>query len=89
MPQPRRQLTGGSRVRAIPWPELRRQASTLFLVLQAGWGALDERERSEVSRLLRKSRGRPRNLTRSEARELGHLAGKAATAARRATPRRG
>jgi len=84
MPEPRRQLPGRSHVRAIPWPELRRQATTLVLVLQAGWGALDERERAEVSRLLRKSRGRPHNLSRTEARELGRLAGRAATAARRA-----
>ena len=57
-------------------------------MLQAGWGALDERERAEVARLVRKSRGRPRNLTRDEARELGRLAGRAAAAAQRATPPR-
>jgi hypothetical protein len=56
-------------------------------MLQAGWGALDERERARVSELVRKSRGRPRNLSKDEARELGGLAGRAASAARRARRR--
>ncbi|MEA2282157.1 MAG: hypothetical protein QOK21_2764 [Solirubrobacteraceae bacterium] len=57
-------------------------------MLQAGWVALDERERARVSELVRKSRGRPRNLSKDEARELGGLAGRAAAAARRSSPRR-
>ena len=86
MPQPRRpQLP--DRVREIPWPELRRHASAVFLMLQAGWVALDERERARVSELVRKSRGRPSNLTKSETRELGGLAGRAASAAQRARRR--
>jgi hypothetical protein len=84
MPLPRRRPES----RPVPWNELRRHASAVFLMLQAGWMALDEREREEVRRLLGKSRGRPRNLTRDEARSLGRLAGKAATAARSAAPRR-
>jgi hypothetical protein len=56
-------------------------------MLQAGWGALDERERSRASELVRKSRGRPRNLTKAEARELGGMAGRAASAAQRARKR--
>jgi hypothetical protein len=56
-------------------------------MLQAGWIALDERERARVSELVRKSRGRPRNLSKAEARELGGLASRAATAARRARRR--
>jgi hypothetical protein len=82
MPQPRSRLP--QHAREIPWPELRRQATSVFLALQAGWTALEEHERREVARLVRKSRGRPRNLTKGEARDLGRLAGKAATAARRA-----
>ena len=74
--------------RPVPWAELRRSATTVFVCLQAGWTALDEAEREEVRRLITKSRGRPRNLTKAEARRLGTLAGKAATAARAATPRR-
>ena len=57
-------------------------------MLQAGWVALDERERARVSELVRKSRGRPRNLSKAEARELGGLARRAAAAARKAAPPR-
>jgi hypothetical protein len=78
MPLPRRRPEN----RPIPWGELRRQATSVFLMLQAGWTALEEHERDEVRRLVRKSKGRPRNLSRDEARSLGRLAGKAATAAR-------
>jgi hypothetical protein len=81
MPAPRRELPAGRR--PIPWTDLRRHAGTVFQWLQAGWNSLDEREREEVRRLVRKSKGRPRNLSRDEARKLGRLAGKAANAARR------
>ena len=86
MPLPRRQLPATRR--PIPWRELRRHASTAFLMLQAGWTALEDAEREEVRRLVGKSRGRPRNLSRDEARKLGRLAGKAANAARTHSPRR-
>jgi len=65
------------------WRELRRRATVIFLWLQAGWTALSDDERTEVRRLVTKSRGRPTNLTRDEARRLGRLAGKAASAAAR------
>jgi hypothetical protein len=75
---PRRQLPIP---RDVPWRELRRRSTTVFLVLQAGWDALSPAERAEVRRLVVKSRGRPTNLTRDEARKLGALAGRAATTA--------
>jgi hypothetical protein len=75
---PRRRLPSRQE---IPWAELRRRGSAVYFVLQAGWAALTPTERAEVARLLRKSRGRPRNLTRDEARRLGRLAGRAASAA--------
>jgi hypothetical protein len=53
----------------------------VFLMLQAGWGELTAAERDEVRRLVTKSRGRPRNLTKDETRRLGRLAGRAARAA--------
>jgi hypothetical protein len=81
MAQPKRRLPQS--LRNVPWPELRRRASTVFLMLQAGWTALSDAEREEVRRLVRKSRGRPRNLTSAESRKLGSLAAKAATAASR------
>jgi hypothetical protein len=80
MPQPKRQLP---RARDVPWGELRRRAGIVFLWLQAGWFALSRDEREEVRRLVTKSRGRPRNLSKAEARRLGSLAGKAASAAAR------
>jgi hypothetical protein len=67
----------------VPWDELRRRATDIFLRLQAGWTALSEAEREEARRLVTKSRGRPRNLSKEEARRLGSLAAKAANAAAR------
>jgi hypothetical protein len=83
VPQPRRQLP---KAQEIPWVELRRRSGILFLWLQAGWSALSADEREQVRRLLVKSRGRPNRLSRDEARTLGRLAGRAASAA--ATTRR-
>jgi hypothetical protein len=65
----------------IPWSELRRRSAVVFVWLQAGWTSLSAEEREDVRRLLVKSKGRPRNLSRAEARRLGGLAGKAAAAA--------
>ena len=78
MAQPKRHLP---QIRDVPWGELRRRATVIYLWLQAGWTALSESEREEVRRLVGKSRGRLRNLTRAEARRLGQLATKAANAA--------
>jgi len=78
MPQPRRRLPAP---REIPWAQLRRHATIIFLMLRAGWTALSADERAEARRLVSKSRGRPRNLSRDEARRLGSLAGRAARAA--------
>ena len=82
MPQPRRLPAA----REIPWAELRRRGAIVYLWLQAGWSELSASEREEVGKLLRKSRGRPRNLSKAEAQRLGRLAGRAASAA--ATRRR-
>ena len=84
MPQPRRLPSP----REIPWAELRRRAAIVYLWLQAGWSELSPAEREEVRRLLTKSRGRPRNLTKNEAKRLGQLAGRAASAAARGRRRR-
>ena len=79
MPQQRR-LPSRSE---IPWAELRRTATIVYVWLQAGWNELSAAERREVRKLLTKSRGRPRNITRDEAKQLGRLAGRAASAAAR------
>ncbi|HWM09098.1 MAG TPA: hypothetical protein VNO82_07130 [Solirubrobacteraceae bacterium] len=84
MPQPRRLPS----TREIPWAELRRRAAIVYLWLQAGWSELSSSEREEVRRLLTKSRGRPRNLNKAEAKRLGALAGRAASAAARGRRRR-
>ena len=68
-------------VRNVPWVEFRRHATTAFLMLQAGWAVLSDEERKEARKLVTKSRGNPKNLTKLEARKLGKLAAKAATAA--------
>jgi hypothetical protein len=65
----------------IPWTELRRRSAIVFVWLQAGWASLSADEREEVRKLLVKSRGRPNRLTKAEARTLGRLAGRAASAA--------
>jgi hypothetical protein len=85
MSESRRRLPEAAK--KVPWGELRRGATAIFLMLQAGWSELTAAEREEVRQLVTKSRGRPRNLTRDETRRLGRLAGKAATAANRARPR--
>jgi hypothetical protein len=68
-------------VRQVPWGEFRRRAGVVFVMLQAGWFALSEAEREDARRLIIKSRGRPRNLSKLEARRLGRIAAKAASAA--------
>ena len=70
----------------IPWAELRRRSTIVFLWLQAGWCALSADVREQVRKLLVKSKGRPNRLSKDEARTLGKLAGRAASAA--ATARR-
>ena len=79
MPQPRRLPS----TREIPWTELRRHAMVVQRWLVDGWNELSQAEREEVRKLLVKSRGRPRNLTKEEVRTLGRLAGRAASAAAR------
>ena len=84
MPHPRRLPS----TRSVPWAELRKNATIVYLWLQAGWSALTDSERAELRELITKSKGRPRNLTRQETRRLGSLAGRAASAAARSHRRR-
>ena len=77
MPAPRRHQL--PKANEIPWAELRRRSTIVFLWLQAGWSALSADEREQVRKLLVKSRGRPNRLSKAEARQLGRLAGRAAT----------
>ncbi len=86
MPVPRRNLPVPQ---DIPWAELRRRSAIVFMWLQAGWTALTPAEREEVRELLVRSRGRPNRLSKTEARRLGALAGRAASAAAAARRRAG
>jgi hypothetical protein len=87
MPLPRRRPSLPAR-EEVPWTELRRRATVVFLWLRQGWTALSPAEREEVRRLLKKSGGTPRRLSRDEARRLGSLAGKAASRAAAERPPR-
>jgi hypothetical protein len=78
MPEKRRNLP---KAKDIPWEELRRRSTIVYLWLQAGWNSLSAAEREEVRQLLVKSRGRPNRLSKAEAKTLGRLAGRAASAA--------
>jgi hypothetical protein len=73
-------------VREVPWGEFRRRATVIFVWLQAGWSTLSEGEREEVRKLVTKSKGRPKNLSKDEAKRLGNLAAKAAGGAARRRP---
>ena len=78
MPIPRRNLPSRT---DIQWTDLRRRSTIVVAVLAAGWNALTADEREQARKLLVKSRGRPGRLSREEARTLGRLAGRAASAA--------
>jgi hypothetical protein len=80
MPQPRRRLPAPQE---IPWAELRRRGVIAYEYIQRGWNELSAAERNELGQLLRKSRGRPKNLTRDEAKRFGQLVARAARGATR------
>jgi hypothetical protein len=80
MPEPRRRLPAP---KEIPWAELRRRAEITYEYIQRGWNELSAAERNELGQLLRKSRGRPKNLTRDEAKRFGQLVARAARGATR------
>jgi hypothetical protein len=55
--------------KAIPWMLVLEAA----MIAREHWGRLDERDRRELARIVRKSRGRPANLTPDERSELLRL----------------
>ena len=65
----------------IPWSELRRQGQLVYSWLRAGWDALSADEREQARKLLVKCKGRVNRLSKEEARALGKIAGRAASAA--------
>jgi hypothetical protein len=52
--------------KAVPWMLLLEAA----MVLRTHWGRLDDRDRRELSRIVKKSHGSPRNLSKDERSEL-------------------
>jgi hypothetical protein len=53
-------------MRRLPWARILALAAQLAREGQRRWRTLPEHERQEVTRLLRKSRGRPGQLTQAE-----------------------
>jgi hypothetical protein len=52
--------------KALPWLLVLEAA----MVLRSHWGLLDDTDRRELSRIVRKSHGNPRNITAGERSEL-------------------
>ena len=59
-------------LRALPWT----MALEGAVVARRHWQKLDESERSKLTRLIRKSKGTPTNLTERERAEIRKLVGK-------------
>jgi hypothetical protein len=55
--------------KAVPWMLLLEAA----MILRSHWGRLDDRDRVELSRIVRKSHGNPRNLSKNERSELARI----------------
>lgn len=55
--------------KVVPWMMVLEAA----MVARDHWGRLDPRDRSELARIVRKSKGRPGNLTANERSELMRL----------------
>jgi hypothetical protein len=72
-----------SRGRTLPWARLYVLGEWAYRKGRAAHGGLTAHERAELGRILRKSRGRPRNITRGERERMAALVRKAFTAARR------
>jgi hypothetical protein len=52
--------------KAVPWMLVLQSA----MILREHWGRLDDRDRRELSRIVKKSHGSPRNLSKNERSEL-------------------
>ena len=73
-----------ARGRALPWAKIYFLGELAYRKGKAVHGGLTEAERAELGRLLKKSRGRRRNLSKREFERLRGLGVKAFEAARRA-----
>lgn len=59
-------------LRRLPWAI----ALEVAIVAREHWQLLDERDRAELARIVRKSKGKPANLTERERRHLRELVAK-------------
>jgi hypothetical protein len=73
-----------ARGRTVPWTRLYFIGEWAYRKGKAAHGGLTESERGELGRLLKKSKGRRKNLTERERERLQWLAQKALEAARSA-----
>jgi hypothetical protein len=55
--------------KVVPWMLLLEAA----MVLRAHWGLLEARDRRELARIVKKSHGNPRNVTKKERDELARI----------------
>jgi hypothetical protein len=69
--------------RKIPWAKVMVAAQLVYTRGSAAAKALDAKERKTLLDLVKKSQGRPANLTERERARVRELAGKALTAARK------
>jgi hypothetical protein len=71
----------------VPWMMLIEAA----MVLRSHWSLLDDVDRRELSRIVRKSHGNPRNVTKNERSELARIVRRLdlLTAGRKLMPLRG
>jgi hypothetical protein len=73
--------------KVVPWMLLIEAA----MVLRTHWSLLDEKDRGELSRIVKKSHGNPRNVTKRERSELARIVRRLdlITASRKLMPMRG
>jgi hypothetical protein len=73
--------------KAVPWMLLLEAA----VILRSHWALLDDHDRRELARIVRKSHGNPRNLTKAERSELARIVRRLdlLTAGRKLMPLRG
>jgi hypothetical protein len=73
--------------KAVPWLLLLEAA----MVLRAHWALLDDNDRRELARIVKKSHGNPRTLTKKERSELARIMRRLdlVTAGRKLMPLRG
>jgi hypothetical protein len=74
----------GAAVRRIPWATVVAVGTVAARKGSAAWNALTPRQRRELADLVRKSKGRPSNLTKRQQYDARRLARKVIDAAREA-----